>query len=85
MRHEYRQKTFSCRFLPRIAPDYSPLWEAQPYEWTQDAIARGFRGRQTEEFRILTLVQDGILTDPGGTKFGTGMFIVNCPIAQRLN
>lgn len=71
--------------IPTIAPDYSPLWEAQPYEWTQDAIARGFRGLQTEEFRILTLVQDGILTGPGGAKFGTGTFIVNCPIAQRLN
>jgi len=71
--------------IPTIAPDYSPLWEAQPYEWTQDAISRGFRGLQTEEFRILTLVQDGILTGPGGAKFGTGTFIVNCPIAQRLN
>jgi hypothetical protein len=30
-------------------------------------------------------VQDGILTGPGGAKFGTGTFIVNCPIAQRLN
>ena len=71
--------------IPTIAPDYSPLWEAQPYEWTADSIARGFRGLQTEEFRILTLVQDGILTGPGGAKFGTGTFIVNCPIAQRLN
>jgi len=71
--------------IPTIAPDYSPLWEAQPYEWTSDAIAKGFRGLLTEEFRILTLVQDGILTGPGGAKFGTGTFIVNCPIAQRLN
>ena len=71
--------------IPTIAPDYSPLWEAQPYEWTVDAVARGFRGLLTEEFRILTLVQDGILTGPGGSKFGTGTFIVNCPIAQRLN
>ena len=71
--------------IPTIAPDYSPLWEAQPYEWTSDAIVRGFRGLLTEEFRILTLVRDGILTGPGGAKFGTGTFIVNCPIAQRLN
>ncbi len=71
--------------IPTIAPDYSPLWEAQPYEWTADAIARGFRGLLNEEFRILTLVQDGILTGPNGGKFGTGSFIVNCPIVQRLN
>ena len=71
--------------IPTIAPDYSPLWEAQPYEWTANAIARGFRGLLNEEFRILTLVQDGILTGPGGAKFGTGSFVVNCPIVQRLN
>lgn len=71
--------------IPTIAPDYSPLWEAEPYEWTQDAISKGYRGQLREEFQILTLVQDGILTGPGGAKFGTGDFIVNCPIAQRLN
>jgi hypothetical protein len=71
--------------IPTIAPDYSPLWEAQPYEWTANAIARGFRGQLREEFQILTLVQDGILTGPSGAKFGSGSFIVNCPIVQRLN
>jgi hypothetical protein len=71
--------------IPTIAPDYSPLWKAQPYEWTPDAIARGFRGLLTDEFRILTLVRDGILTGPGGAQFGSGTFIVDCPIAQRLN
>jgi hypothetical protein len=71
--------------IPTIASDYSPLWEAQPYEWTPTAITRGFRGLLTEEFRILTLVQNGTLTGPGGSPFGSGTFIVNCPIAKRLN
>ena len=71
--------------IPTIAPDYSPLWEVQPYEWTTDAVSKGYRGQLREEFQILTLVQDGILTGPGGGKFGTGSFIVNCPPAQRLN
>ncbi len=71
--------------IPTIAPDYSPLWDAQPYEWTPDAVSHGYRGQLREEFQILTLVQDGILTGPGGAKFGTGDFIVNCPPAQRLN
>ena len=71
--------------IPTIAPDYSPLWEAQPYEWTSSAIAKGFRGLLNEEFRILSLAQDGLLTGPNGSKFGSGSFIVNCPIAQRLN
>lgn len=71
--------------IPTIAPDYSPLWDAQPYEWTPDAVSKGYRGQLREEFQILTLVQDGILTGPGGAKFGTGDFIVNCPPVQRLN
>ena len=71
--------------IPTIAPDYSPLWEAQPYEWTQDAITRGYRGQLREEFHLLTLVQDGLLTGPNGGPFGSGSFIVNCPIVQRLN
>ncbi len=71
--------------IPNVAPDYSPLWEAQPYEWTADAVAKGYRGLLTEEFRILSLVQDGYLTGPGGAKFGSNSFIVNCPPAIRLN
>src|SRR5262249_17803018 len=71
--------------IPTIAPDYSPLWEAQPYEWSADSISRGFRGLLTEEFRMLSLVKDGFLTGPGGGAFGSGSFIVNCPVAVRLN
>src|SRR5689334_18371587 len=71
--------------IPTIAPDYSPLWNGNLYEWTPDAVGKGFRGQLREEFQILTLVQDGILTGPGGAKFGDSKFIVNCPVIQRLN
>lgn len=71
--------------IPTIAPDYSPLWNGNLYEWTQTAVARGYRGQLREEFQILTYVQDGILTGPGGSKFGDSQFIVNCPPVQRLN
>ncbi len=71
--------------IPTIAPDYSPLWNGNLYEWTQDAINKGYRGQLREEFQILTYVQDGILTGPGGAKFGDSQFIVNCPPIQRLN
>ncbi|MBN9659039.1 MAG: hypothetical protein J0H49_12720 [Acidobacteria bacterium] len=71
--------------IPTIAPDYSPLWNGNLYEWTQPAIARGYRGQLREEFQILTYVKDGILTGPGGSKFGDSQFIVNCPPVQRLN
>jgi hypothetical protein len=71
--------------IPTIALDYSPAWDAQLYEWTPDAISRGFRGQLREEFQILTFVQDGLITGPGGATFGSSGFTINCPIVQRLD
>lgn len=71
--------------IPTIALDYSPAWDAQLFEWTQDAIDKGFRGQVREEFQILTFVQDGLITGPGGKPFGSSGFSINCPIAQRLD
>ncbi len=71
--------------IPTIALDYSPAWDAQLFEWTKDAIENGFRGQVREEFQILTFVQDGLITGPGGTPFGSSGFSINCPIAQRLD
>jgi hypothetical protein len=71
--------------IPTIALDYSPAWDAQLYEWTPDAISRGFRGQLREEFQILTFVQDGLITGPGGAAFGSSGFSINCPIVQRLD
>jgi hypothetical protein len=71
--------------IPTIATDYSPVWDAQLFSWTQDAINQGFRGQVREEFQILTFVQDGLITGPGGNKFGSSGFSINCPIAQRLD
>jgi hypothetical protein len=71
--------------IPTNALDYSPVWDAQLFEWTQDAITKGFRGQLREEFQILTFVQDGLLTAPGGMPFTTSGFSINCPIVQRLN
>jgi hypothetical protein len=71
--------------IPTVATDYSPAWDAQLFEWTQDAISKGYRGQVREEFQILTFVQDGLLTGPGGAKFGSSGFSINCPIVQRLN
>lgn len=71
--------------IPTIALDYSPAWDAQLYEWTQNAINDGFRGQLREEFQILTFVQDGLITGPGGAAFGSSGFSINCPIVQRLD
>jgi hypothetical protein len=71
--------------IPTIALDYSPYWDAQLFEWTQDAIDQGFRGQVREEFQILTFVQDGLITGPGGKAFQSAGFSINCPIVQRLD
>ena len=71
--------------IPTIALDYSPAWDAQLYQWTQTAISNGYRGQLREEFQILTFVQDGLITAPGGAPFGSSGFSINCPIVQRLN
>lgn len=71
--------------IPTFATDYSPIWDAQLYEWTADSISKGYRSQLREEFQILTLVQDGLLTGPGGGKFGSSGFSINCTIVQRLN
>lgn len=70
--------------IPFIANDYSPMWDVQLYEWTQPAIENGYRSQLREEFQVLTLVQDGFLTGPGGSEFGSSGLIINCPVVQRL-
>jgi hypothetical protein len=70
--------------IPTIALDYSPLWDFNIFEWTQDAIAMGYRSQLREEFQILDFVERGFLTGPGGAPFGSVGFINNCPIVQRL-
>ncbi len=71
--------------IPTIALDYSPVWDAQLFEWTQDAVSKGFRGQVREEFQILNFVRDGLLTGPAGAPFGSSGFSINCPIVQRLD
>jgi hypothetical protein len=71
--------------IPTNALDYSPAWDAQLFEWTKDAIGKGYRGQVREEFQLLTFVQDGLITGPAGSKFQSSGFSINCPIVQRLN
>jgi hypothetical protein len=70
--------------IPTVATDYSPLWDLNVGEWTADAIAKGYRSRVIEEFQVLGLVERGWITGPGGARFGSTGFIVNCPIVKRF-
>ncbi len=70
--------------IPTIATDYSPLWDMNLGEWTQEAIDQGYTSRLTEEFAILGFVQQGWITGPGGDPYGSVGIIVNCPIVFRF-
>ncbi|MBR8833836.1 MAG: hypothetical protein DSM106950_07285 [Stigonema ocellatum SAG 48.90 = DSM 106950] len=70
--------------IPTIALDYSPLWDANVYEWTHEAIEKNYRSQLREEFRILGLAEAGFITGPGGAKFGSTGIVINCPIVYRL-
>jgi hypothetical protein len=70
--------------IPTVANDYSPLWDANIYSWTREAIERGYRSRNFEEFRILGLAAQGHITGPNGGKFGSSGVIINCPPIFRF-
>lgn len=70
--------------IPTVATDYSPLWDVNLGEWTQRSIGNQYRSRVTEEFQILSLVEQGFITGPDGAKYGSVGMIVNCPIVFRF-
>jgi hypothetical protein len=70
--------------IPTVANDYSPLWDANIYSWTPQAIERGYRSRNFEEFRILGLAAQGHITGPNGGRFGSSGVIINCPPIFRF-
>ena len=70
--------------IPTVATDYSPLWDLNAYQWTQQAIDRGYRSRLTEEFQILSFAEGGFITGIGGAPFGSQGTIINCPIVHRF-
>jgi hypothetical protein len=46
----------------------------------QEGIENGYRPRVTEEFQILGLVENKLITDPGGAPYGSVGMIATCPI-----
>jgi hypothetical protein len=71
--------------IPTLSTQYSPLWDAVPYEWTPSSVTSGYVQQMRDAFQVLQVLRDGLITGPGGSSIGTGSFIVNCPMAVRLN
>ena len=62
---------------------YSPLWDVHPAAWSAQAIATGLNKRQNDWGTLTGLVEHGMVTGPGGAKFGPAGFIVDCPIISQ--
>src|SRR5258708_11471130 len=56
--------------IPTTATDYSPVWDANLYEWTDEAINKGYRGLLTEELRLFKLSRDGFISVSIAAPFG---------------
>ncbi|CAD5371625.1 conserved hypothetical protein [Rubrivivax sp. A210] len=61
---------------------YSPLWDVFPAAWTEAAIGAGLNVAQKDRSELLGLVSKGLVTGPGGARFGAAGFVVNCPIVS---
>ena len=68
-------------------PLYSPLWDAHPARWTDEAIAAGERRRLDHHDDIAEAVNDGLVVSVGAGPANPTLgglraagFIVNCPV-----
>jgi hypothetical protein len=64
---------------------YSPVWDVHPAAWTAAAMASGQNLHQTDWNTMQMLVEQGLITGPGGARFGPANFVVDCPIVSRGN
>jgi len=62
---------------------YSPLWDVHPAQWSAQAVAAGQNVRQTDFGQIENLAEKGVITGPGGARFGAPNLVVDCPIVSR--
>ena len=66
---------------PRHANAYSPLWDAQMGEWTDEAVKSGQNVLLDDENAILNMAAEhpDLLRGPLGEHFGAAGFVINCP------
>ena len=59
---------------------YSPLWNVSPAAWTSAALKGGQAHRLGEIDAVDAAAKQGLITGPGGAKFGAAPIVVNCPV-----
>jgi hypothetical protein len=62
---------------------YSPLWDVHLTEWTAAAKAAGKDLRQSRFADVQDLARAGLVTAPGGGRWGPSDVIVVCPIISQ--
>ena len=61
-------------------PAYTPGWDVHFAAWTKAAIDGGVRVELQSTDEVALWVKMGMVTGPGGAKFGPSGFVVNCPL-----
>ena len=59
---------------------YSPLWNVSPAVWTAAALKDGKAHRLAQIDAVDDAARAGLITGPGGAKFGAAPIVVNCPV-----
>ena len=68
-----------------ISPGYSPMWDVQLAEWTQETIKKKQRKLITDGDDLLAKSEAGLLVSPGGGPVRTTGNLVNCPVVGFTN
>lgn len=62
---------------------YSPLWDVFPTQWSAAAVKAGTNTRQKAFADVQDLAAAGVVTGPGGARWGAADIVVNCPIISQ--
>lgn len=70
--------------VPGFSNHYSPLWDVRMFQWTAEAIERGYRTQVIDTAYQFPLFEAaGWLTNPAGGAIEASGMIVNCPVIFR--
>jgi hypothetical protein len=61
-------------------PAYTPGWDVHFAQWTKAAVDGGVRVELQSTDEVDMWVKMGMVTGPGGAKFGPSGLVVNCPL-----
>lgn len=66
--------------LPRDRREYSPAWDLNVGVYSDEAVAQGLNGLQTDANDVRRLAAQGLVTAPGGLPLSSSNVDINCPV-----